>query len=62
MTKRSEPNPHVIQNLFHLNYFFLLSEDAPFIPAPAYLCLPGGGGGQAQEGGAGAVLIRKILN
>jgi hypothetical protein len=33
MTKRPEPNRHVMLNLFqHLVCFFLLSADAPFIP------------------------------
>ncbi|MDP2970300.1 MAG: hypothetical protein Q8P64_13995, partial [Deltaproteobacteria bacterium] len=37
MTKRPEPNPLVMLNLFqHLVGFFLLSADASFIPAPAY--------------------------
>jgi hypothetical protein len=37
MTKRPEPNPLVMLNLFqHLVGFFLLSADASFIPVPAY--------------------------
>jgi hypothetical protein len=33
MTKRQEPNPYVMLNLFqHLVCFFLPSADAPFIP------------------------------
>jgi hypothetical protein len=44
MTKKPEPNPLVMLNLFqHLVGFFLLSADASFIPVPAYRR-------QAQEG------------
>ncbi|MDP2971102.1 MAG: hypothetical protein Q8P64_18125 [Deltaproteobacteria bacterium] len=37
MTKRPEPNPLVMLNLFqHLVGFFLLSADVSFITIPAY--------------------------
>jgi hypothetical protein len=49
MTKRPEPNPLVMLNLFqHLVGFFLLSADASFIPVPAYRQAGTGRGFQMQ--------------
>jgi hypothetical protein len=46
MTKRPEPNRHVMLNLFqHLVCFFLLSADTPFIPVH-------------RTGFSGAILIK----
>jgi hypothetical protein len=48
MTKRPEPNRHVMLNLFqHLVCFFLLSAEAPFIPVH-------------RTGFSGAILIKIV--
>src|SRR4030043_574253 len=50
MTKRPEPNRHVMLNLFqHLVCFFLLSAEAPFIPVH-------------RTGFSGAILIKYRMN
>jgi len=47
MTKRPEPNRHVMLNLFqHLVCFFLLSAETPFIPV-------------YRTGFSGAILIKQ---
>jgi len=52
MTKKTEPNPLVMLNLFqHLVGFFLLSADASFIPVPT--------AGRHRKGLLDAILIKR---
>jgi hypothetical protein len=54
MTKRPQPNRHVMLNVFqHLVYFFVPSADAPFIRVPAYR-------GRHRTGFSGTISMKMI--